>query len=93
MEPGDSNWTYDLVLIGKSGVSVKTNLIVGAAVIDNDYRGEFNIHLINPGLNDITIQKGSKIVQGIIRRVDLMDVAEISNEAYEELSNTERGEG
>ena len=93
MEPGDSNWTYDLVLIGKSGVSVKTDLIVGAAVIDNDYRGEFNIHLINPGLNDITIQKGSKIVQGIIRRVDLMDVAEISNEAYEELSNTERGEG
>ena len=93
MNPWTEDWTYDLVLIWKSGVSVKTNLIVWAAVIDNDYRGEFNIHLINPWLNDVVIKKWSKIVQGIIRHVDLMNVAEITNENYEKLSNTERGEG
>lgn len=71
MEEWEKDSTYDLVLIWKSWVSVKTNLIVWAAVIDNDYRGEFNIHLINPGKDDIIVAKGSKIVQWIIREVKL----------------------
>jgi dUTPase len=44
-------------------------------------------------LNDISIKKGSKIVQGIVRHVDLMNPIEIDNENYEKLANTERGEG
>lgn len=93
MNPWDSYFTYDLVLIGKSGVSIKTDLLIWAAVIDNDYRWEFNIHLINPGLNDIAVKKGSKIVQWIVRQVALMEPIEIDTENYEQLSNTERGEG
>ena len=48
MTKWSDDYTYDLVLIWKSWVSVKTNLLVWAAVIDNDYRWEFNFHLINP---------------------------------------------
>lgn len=85
--------TYDLVLKGKSWVSIKTNLIVWAAVIDNDYRGEFNIHLINPTSEDIILKKGAKIVQWIIREVQLFDLIEVSNNDYNWMKETERGEG
>lgn len=93
MTPGQEDFTYDLVLIWKSWVSVKTDLIVWAAVIDNDYRGEFNFHLINPWQNDIVLKKGAKIIQGIIRRVELPEMKEISNEQYAHYENTERWEG
>lgn len=93
MTSGSDDYTYDLVLIGKSGVSIKTNLIVWAAVIDNDYRWEFNIHLINPWVNDIAVKKWSKIVQWIIRKACLPEMKEISNDDYEHCNNTVRGEG
>ena len=87
------DYTYDLVLIWKSWVSVKTNLLVWASVIDNDYRGEFNLHLINPGQNDVVLKKGSKVVQGIIRQAELPEMKEISPEEYAHWENTERGDG
>lgn len=87
------DYSYDLVLIGKSWVSVKTNLLVWASVIDNDYRGEFNLHVINPWQNDVVLKKGTKLVQGIIRKVELPEMKEISNELYEKWSDTERWEG
>lgn len=93
MTPGSEDYVYDLVLIGKSGVSVKTNLVVWAAVIDNDYRGEFNLHLINPWLNDVHLKKWAKVVQGIIRRAEIPEMYEIDNTAYGYCSNTQRGEG
>jgi dUTPase len=93
MDPWEKGETYDLVLAWKSWVSIKTNLIVGASVIDNDYRWEFNIHLINPTDKWIILKKGSKIIQWIIRKVSLFDLVEIPNNAYEALANTERGEG
>jgi dUTPase len=93
MDPGDHNEVYDLVLAWKSGVSIKTNLIVWASVIDNDYRGEFNIHLINPTDKGIILKKGAKVIQWIIRKVQLSDLVEVPNDYYETLANTERGEG
>lgn len=90
---GEENYTYEMVLYNKSGVSVKHNLLVWANVIDNDYRGEFNIHLINCSNEDVYLEFGQKIVQWIIRRVYLEQPEEISFETYESHSNTERGEG
>jgi dUTP pyrophosphatase len=89
----EENYTYEMVLYNKSGVAVKYNLLVGANVIDNDYRGEFNIHLINCSKEDVLLDFGQKIVQGIIRRVYLEQPEEIAFETYEANSNTERGEG
>lgn len=90
---GNDEYTYDFIIMWKSWVSVKTDLLIWAAVIDNDYRWEFNIHVVNPGLNDVVIPKGSKIVQAIIRKVELLHPVEIDQESYEKESNTERGEG
>ena len=93
LEEWDENYTYEMVLYNKSGVAVKYNLLVGANVIDNDYRWEFNIHLINCSTEDVVLEFGQKIVQWIIRRVYLEQPEEIAFETYESNSNTERGEG
>ena len=88
----DVDGTYEMVLYNKSWVAVKYNLLVWANVIDNDYRGEFNIHLINASNEQVILEFGQKIVQWIIRKVYLPEPEEISNEDYELNANTERGE-
>lgn len=93
MDKGWDDWTYEMVLYNKSWIAVKYNLIVWANVVDNDYRWEFNIHLINTSNEPISIDFGQKIVQWIIRKVQLDKIEEISNEEYEKENNTERGEG
>ncbi len=90
---GEENYTYEMVLYNKSGVAVKYNLLVWANVIDNDYRWEFNIHLINCSKKDVLLDFWQKIIQWIIRRVYLEQPEEIDFETYEANSNTERGEG
>ena len=67
--------------------------LIGASVIDNDYRGEFNIHLINPTEQWIILKKGAKIVQWIIRKVQLADLVEVTKDFYETFADTERWEG
>lgn len=89
----DIDGTYEMVLYNKSWVAVKYNLLVWANVIDNDYRGEFNIHLINAWNDQVILEFWQKIVQWIIRKVYLPEPEEISNEDYELNANTERGEG
>lgn len=94
LEEGENeNCTYEMVLYNKSGIAVKHNLLVWANVIDNDYRWEFNIHLINCSKEDAHIEFGQKIVQWIIRKVYLEQPEEIALETYESTANTERGEG
>lgn len=92
LEEWDENYTYEMVLYNKSWVAVKYNLLVWANVIDNDYRGEFNIHLINCWSTPVRLDFGQKIVQWIIRRVYLEQPEEIALEVYEANANTERGE-
>ncbi len=84
---------YDLVFDNKSGVAVKKGLVVGANVVDSDYRGECHIHVINTSKEVQTISAGDKIVQAIVRKVILDLPEEISEEDFNALSNTERGEG
>jgi dUTPase len=92
LEEWDENYTYEMVLYNKSWVAVKYNLLVWANVIDNDYRWEFNIHLINCWSAPVRLDFGQKIVQWIIRRVYLEQPEEIALEVYEANANTERGE-
>lgn len=93
LEGGNDYETYDLVLIGKSWVSIKTNLLVWASVIDNDYRWEFNFHLINPWVNEVVIKLWDKIIQWIIRKVSLDSLVEIDTEEFEKYNSTERWAG
>lgn len=49
----------------KSGVCTKTQLIVGAEIIDPSYQGQIHMHVINTGNTPTYIAFGKKLVQGI----------------------------
>ena len=70
----------------RSGVSVKTGLIVNAGVIDSDYRGEIKIIFQNPTNEHKELKKGEKVAQLIIEKIALLDVEEVIV-----LTDTQRG--
>lgn len=71
----------------KSGLAAKAGLKTMGGVIDAAYRGEIMVIVVN--LSDVPyeIEKGSKIAQLIIQKVELPEVCEVS-----ELDDTIRGE-
>ncbi len=52
----------------RSGLAVSSGIDVLAGVIDNDYRGEIKVLLINHGDPHITLPAGSRIGQLILER-------------------------
>lgn len=67
---------YELQMENKSGVSTKLKLLRGATIVDADYTypNKIHAHLFNVGSEDVFIQKDQKIIQGIIRKVELWPV-------------------
>lgn len=88
IEPG-----YDLVFENKSWVATKQNLLIGAKVVDSSYRGEVHLHVINCWDQVQEIKCGQKIAQGILRKVELATPVEITEEEFNNESNTDRGAG
>lgn len=82
------------VAYNKSGIATKKKLVVGAAVIDCAYQGEWHLHLINTSDETQTIEFGQKIVQFIPQIIDTSDVV-ISNLPENEFftETTDRGAG
>ena len=72
----------------RSGLAHKHSLDVMAGVIDSSYRGEVGVILINHGSLPVQIQKGNKVAQLILEKIETPDVVEV-----DELDNTERGSG
>jgi len=74
----------------RSGLALKFGITVlnTPGTIDEGYRGEVGVILINHGKNTFTVEKGMKIAQMVIKPVWKIDVIEV-----EELSATERAEG
>lgn len=83
---------YSLVAENKSGVATKQKLMVGASVIDEEYRGEIHIHLINTSNNIQHISFGQKIIQFIIQHVPKLKIEIISNKKYNEHNQTNRND-
>ena len=81
---------YDLTLTNKSGIASSTWLVTWACLVDNWYRGELVLNLINTSSNDVELKQEQKIVQGVIRRVDYMSPEEV--EAFD-TGITSRWEG
>jgi dUTP pyrophosphatase len=62
---------YYLRIAPRSGLSVKSNIDIGAGVVDSDYRGEIFVCFINNSLDKpYTIQPGDKIAQMILTRFE-----------------------
>lgn len=81
------------VFFNKSSVGVK-GIFVGACVVDSDYRGEVHLNVHNTTDNQIIAFKpGQKLVQMLILDVDLVTPCEITQEHFDQLSNTQRGSG
>lgn len=67
---------YELQMENKSGISTKLKLLRGATIVDADYTypNKIHAHLFNLSNEDVLISKDQKIIQGIIRKVELWPV-------------------
>jgi dUTP pyrophosphatase len=72
----------------KSGVSHKGGIKTLGGVIDSGYRGEIQIGVINLSSEAYTFEKGHKVAQLLIQKVETPIFEEVI-----ELSDTSRGEG
>jgi dUTP pyrophosphatase len=74
----------------RSGLSIKhgIGLVNGVGTVDSDYRGEWNVPLINLGQEPYTINNGDRIAQ-----VVFSTYAKADFNVVDEINETERGEG
>lgn len=74
----------------RSGLALKHGITVlnTPGTIDEGYRGEVGVVLINHGKETFVVEKGMKIAQMVVKPVWYVEVDEV-----QELSETERAEG
>ncbi|MFC1640517.1 dUTP diphosphatase [Patescibacteria group bacterium] len=72
----------------KGGLAAKSGITCMAGVIDSNYRGEFLIVLRNTSDEAYVFEKGDKIAQLLIQKVENATIEEI-----EDLTDSDRGEG
>lgn len=77
------------MVVARSGLAFKhqIKLINDVGIIDEDYRGNIGIRLINEGMKDYYIAPGDRIAQMII-----IPYIQVEPEYVDELEETERGE-
>ncbi len=78
---------YVALIWDKSGLSHKVGIKTLGGVIDSGYRGEWMIGVINLGNEAYTFEKGHKVAQFLIQKVESPIFEEVI-----ELSDTSRGE-
>lgn len=61
----------------RSGLAVRSGLVVGADVVDADYRGEVNVLLFNHSGELVTIQAGERIAQLLIQHIARPSMTEV----------------
>lgn len=74
----------------RSGLALKNCITVlnSPGTIDEGYRGEIGVILINHGNHTFLVEKGMKIAQMVIQKVEKVEVLEV-----QDLSDTSRSEG
>lgn len=78
------------MIVARSGLSYKNQikLINDVGVVDEDYRGNIGIRLINEGTSIYEIKKGDRVAQMII-----IPYTQVKLSYVDELSQTNRGKG
>jgi dUTP pyrophosphatase len=81
---------YEWQIRPRSGLALKHGVTVlnSPGTIDSDYRGSVGVILINHGNEPFVINRGERIAQAVLVKVEAVEM-EVTNE----LSYTERGEG
>lgn len=83
---------YTLFLKAKSGLNVKYNLI-GTGVIDAGYTGPIVVKLYNLGSKKYIINKGDKIIQAVLLKVDTPTMIKVDNFVSDASDRKEGGFG
>ncbi|MFN6953253.1 MAG: dUTP diphosphatase [Acetobacteraceae bacterium] len=81
---------HELQLRARSGLALREGLIVanGPGTVDEDYRGEIGVILLNAGDRPVTITRGMRIAQAV-----LAPVTRVAWQEVEALPETRRGAG
>lgn len=74
----------------RSGLSIKhgITMINGVGTVDSDYRGEWNVPMVNLGSEPYTIHNGDRIAQAVFARYERAEFTLV-----ETVNETERGGG
>ena len=72
----------------RSGMAYKHGIDVFAGVIDSGYRGDIGVILYNSQYNDYKVEKGDRIAQLVLQKVENFELVEVSD-----LNKTDREEG
>ena len=75
----------------RSGLAYKKGVDILAGVMDEGFRGEMGVVLLNTGYDDLVIKKGERIAQLLIQPIEICEVEEVDD--LEESSRGERGFG
>lgn len=78
---------YEAQVRPRSGLAFKNDVVCAFGTIDSDYRGEINVKLFNFSDSLIAIQKGDRIAQIIIQKVEQFKFVKTNNK----FTQTERG--
>lgn len=80
------------IFFNKSGVGAK-GVLVGACVVDSDYRGEVHLNVHNVSSKEVTFKAGQKLVQMLIMPINMNSPVEIDGAQYDSYGPTQRGTG
>lgn len=81
---------HELQVRARSGLALREGLVVanGPGTVDEDYRGEVGVILLNAGNRPVTITRGMRIAQAV-----LVPVTRGAWQEVEALPETRRGKG
>lgn len=81
---------YEAQIRSRSGLGCKYGVIVaqGIGTVDNDYRGEIKVCLVNISNENFVVNPGERIAQMVVAKHETVEWDEVS-----ELDSTVRGEG
>jgi len=81
---------YKANVLPRSGLALKAGITVANSpgTIDEDYRGEIGVILINHSDSNYVVKNGDRIAQLVLTKYEKIEFNE-----SKELSNTDRGEG
>jgi dUTP pyrophosphatase len=80
---------HEVQVRSRSGLAAKHGVFVlnSPGTVDEDYRGEIQVIMMNMGTRDFWIQPGDRVAQGVLCKVSKANFVE------GDLDETERGEG
>ena len=81
---------YAGLMLPRSGLALTQGLTIlnTPGLVDSGYRGEMKVLLVNHGEKSVTVERGQRVAQLVIQRVEHVQPTEVS-----ELPASERGTG